>query len=142
MAAEIDLAEGTDLEYIDVEYETTLNEGIFDRFLGSQITTNIDGKLQVQTGFPMPVDKPIRPLQRLQILPKQILGGEKGGNFEPLDLDFQNKILKSRGVPVMNGSYMVVFIYEETIGQFLLNLNSLTNGEGAVTFKLSIFTEQ
>ena len=97
--------------------------------MGSSITTNIDGK-PMQTGFPMPVGKPIRPLQRLQILPKQILGGEKGGNFEPLDLEFQNKILKSRGVPVMNGSYMVVFIYEETIGQFLLNLNSLTKGQG------------
>ena len=90
--ADFDQTEVDSLEYIDVEYETTLDSDIFDRFLGVEIVQQEDGISTVKTGFPMPVRKPGKPLQRQNQPPKQVLN-----NYSGFDDAFQDKILAAKG---------------------------------------------
>ena len=133
---EDDTFEETTVEPTTSDYTTTMDmttDGIqFDRFLGAEIISEVNGTRTVQSGFPMPLDLTVdRALAEMETVetPKQIMG-----NYSQFDSRFRKKILNAPGIPTMNGSFLVVFAYTSegtyTIGHLKLNLISRTNSAG------------
>ena len=89
----LNFAELEPLEYVDIEYETTLNEGMFDRFLGVNVVHKFGGEEKVYKNFPMPIEMPKQQLVRQNPPPKSIMR-----DYSHLDYTFQQLVIDQTGL--------------------------------------------
>lgn len=111
-----------DLDYIDMDEKIFGESGVFTRFLGTELEKEVDGQI-VKYKFPLPVVKTENSLQR-QILPPDMVLRD----FSNLTIAFQEKILGQKGIPVMNGKFLAIFMWDNNWGTMQIDLSSITKG--------------
>jgi len=107
------------------------NFTVFERFLGQENDdveiVIIDGKeVEIPSSFPMPVKRPSNAqyAQRQILAPRNVIEHYSGA-----DKVFQDTIFQQRGIPPMNGYYLIIFTYDNKYGTLSMNLNSTTKGK-------------